>query len=103
MSSGTRTVVISRLAGWVVRTSALIDNVRCEDPFDADVLAPVLQQGADARPDGRLLLLGSADATVTAIIRVRAEIGVDGAYIAPSSSVDARRAGPRRQHDTQAG
>src|SRR5699024_9196895 len=53
---GIRTVVISRLAGWVVGTSALIDNVRCQDPFDADALAPVLQQVADAHPDGPLLL-----------------------------------------------
>src|SRR5690625_614694 len=98
---GIRTVVISRLAGWVVGTSALIDNVRCEDPFDADVLAPVLQQVADARPNGRLLLLGSADATVKAIIRVRDEIGLDERYIAPYISLDTFVAATEKQNFTR--
>lgn len=99
---GIRTVVISRLAGWVVGTSALIDNVRCEDPFDADVLAPILQQVADARPDGRLLLLlGSADATVKAIIRVRDEIGLDERYIAPYISLDTFVAATEKQNFTR--
>src|SRR5690625_7245680 len=98
---GIRTVVISRLAGWVMGTSALIDNVRCEDPLDADVLAPVLQQVADARPDGRLLLLGSADATVKAIIRVRDEIGLDERFIAPYISLDTFVAATEKQNFTR--
>ena len=71
---GIRTIAVSRLAGWVVGTSSIIDNVRCEDPFDARVLAPVLQRIADEHPDRPLLLLGSADSTVKAIIEVREEI-----------------------------
>src|SRR5699024_9427791 len=68
---------------------------------DADVLAPVLQQVADARPDGRLLLLGSADATVKAIIRVRDEIGLDERYIAPYISLDTFVAATEKQNFTR--
>jgi len=98
---GIRTVVISRLAGWVVGTSALIDNVRCQDPFDADALAPVLQQVADAHPDGPLLLLGSADATVKSIIRIRDEIGLDERFIAPYISLDTFVAATEKQNFTR--
>ena len=97
---GIRTVVISRLAGWVVGTSALIDNVRCEDPFDAEILAPVLQQVAEAHPEQRLLLLGSADATVKAIIRVRDEIGLDARFVAPYVGLDTFAAATEKQNFT---
>src|SRR5699024_6808483 len=85
---GIRTVVISRLAGCGLCTFALICNLRCEYPFDAVVLAPVLQQVADPRPDGRLLVLGSAVAPAKAIIRFREDIGLDERYIAPYISVE---------------
>lgn len=98
---GIRTVVISRHAGWVVGTSALIDNVRCEDPFDAEALAPVLQQVAEAHPSRRLLLLGSADATVRPIIELRDEIGLDERYIAPYVSLDTFVAATEKQNFTR--
>ncbi|APX31459.1 hypothetical protein BH708_00515 [Brachybacterium sp. P6-10-X1] len=98
---GIRTVVISRLAGWVVGTSALIDNVRCEDPFDAEALAPVLQQVADGHPGRPLLLLGSADATVKPIIRLRDEIGLDPRYIAPYVGMDAFTEATGKQNFTR--
>lgn len=97
---GIRTVVISRLAGWVVGTSALIDNVHCADPFDAQSLAPVLTEVAAAHPEGRLLLLGSADATVKAVIRARDEIGLDPRYIAPYVDLDTFAAATEKQNFT---
>ncbi|NMA77753.1 MAG: hypothetical protein GX960_10955 [Actinomycetales bacterium] len=98
---GIRTVVVSRLAGWVVGTSSLIDNVRCEDPFDPAALAPVLQEIADARPGRPLLLLGSADATVKPIIRIRDEIGLDERYIAPYIDLDTFAAATEKQNFTR--
>ena len=98
---GIRTVVISRLAGWVVGTSALIDNVRCEDPFDPAALAPVLQQVADAHPGRPLLLLGSADATVKPIIRIRDEIGLDPRYVAPYVDLATFAAATEKQNFTR--
>ena len=98
---GIRTVVISRLAGWVVGTSALIDNVRCDDPFDAEVLAPVLQQVADEHPGRPLLLLGSADATVKPIIRIRDGNGLDPRYIAPYVGMDAFAEATEKQNFTR--
>src|SRR5690606_4997659 len=97
---GIRTVVISRLAGWVVGTSALIDNVHCADPFDAQSLAPVLTEVAAAHPEGPLLLLGSADATVKAVIRARDEIGLDPRYIAPYVDLDTFAAATEKQNFT---
>ena len=98
---GIRTVVISRLAGWVVGTSSLIDNVRCEDPMDPESLAPVLQQVADAHPGRPLLLLGSADATVKPLIRIRDEIGLDPRYIAPYVDLEAFAAATEKQNFTR--
>ncbi|MGP5672393.1 carboxylate--amine ligase [Brachybacterium alimentarium] len=98
---GLRTVVVSRLAGWVVGTSALIDNVRCEDPFDAAKLAPVLQSIAEEHPGLPLVLLGSADSTVKAIIEVRDEIGLDERYIAPYVSHDTFVAATEKQNFTR--
>ncbi|MGP9537516.1 carboxylate--amine ligase [Brachybacterium sp. AOP43-C2-M15] len=98
---GIRTVVVSRLAGWVVGTSALIDNVRCEDPFDAEKLAPVLQRIAEEHPERPLLLLGSADSTVKAIIEVRDRIGLDDRYLAPYVSRDTFAAATEKQNFTR--
>lgn len=98
---GIRTVAVSRLAGWVVGTSSIIDNVRCEDPFDARVLGPVLQQVADEHPDRPLLLLGSADSTVKAIIEVREQIGLDERYLAPYVSSEIFAAATEKQKFTR--
>ena len=98
---GIRTIAVSRLAGWVVGTSSIIDNVRCEDPFDARVLAPVLQRIADEHPDRPLLLLGSADSTVKAIIEVREEIGLDERYLAPYVSHETFVAATEKQNFTR--
>ena len=98
---GIRTIAVSRLAGWVVGTSSIIDNVRCEDPFDARVLAPVLQRIADEHPDRPLLLLGSADSTVKAIIEVREEIGLDERYLAPYVSRETFVAATEKQNFTR--
>jgi D-aspartate ligase len=98
---GIRTVVVSRLAGWVVGTSRLIDNERCEDPFDAQALAPVLQRIADEHPGPRLLLLGSADATVRAIIEARDEFGLDERYLAPYVSRETFTAATEKQNFTR--
>ena len=95
-----RTIAVSRLAGWVVGTSSIIDNVRCEDPFDARVLAPVLQRIADEHPDRQLLLLGSADSTVKAIIEVREQIGLDERYLAPYVSRETFAAATEKQNFT---
>lgn len=98
---GIRTIAVSRLAGWVVGTSSIIDNVRCEDPFDARVLAPVLQRIADEHPDRPLLLLGSADSTVKAIIEVREQIGLDERYLAPYVSSEIFAAATEKQNFTR--
>lgn len=98
---GVRTVAISRLAGWVVGTSSLIDNVQCQDPFDPATLAPVLQEVADAHPGRPLLLLGSADATVKPIIRIRDEIGLDPRYIAPYVDLETFAAATEKQNFTK--
>jgi D-aspartate ligase len=98
---GIRTIAVSRLAGWVVGTSSIIDNVRCEDPFDARVLAPVLQRIADEHPDRPLLLLGSADSTVKAIIEVREQIGLDERYLAPYVSSETFAAATEKQNFTR--
>ena len=98
---GIRTVVVSRLAGWVVGTSSIIDNVRCEDPFDARVLAPVLQRIADEHPGKPLLLLGSADSTVKAVIEARDEIGLDERYLAPYVSRETFAAATEKQNFTR--
>ena len=94
-------MVISRLAGWVVGTSSLIDNVQCQDPFDPETLAPVLQEVADAHPGRPLLLLGSADATVKPIIRIRDEIGLDPRYIAPYVDLETFAAATEKQNFTK--
>lgn len=99
---GIRSVVISRLQGWHISRSAIIENVRCADPFDAAQLAPVLQDVAAAHPEGRLLLLGSADATVKAIIRVRDETdALDERWVAPYVDLEAFRAGTEKQNFTE--
>ena len=99
---GIRSVVISRLQGWHISRSAIIENVRCADPFDAAQLAPVLQDVAAAHPEGRLLLLGSADATVKAIIRVRDETDVlDERWVAPYVDLETFRAGTEKQNFTE--
>ncbi|MBE9404049.1 hypothetical protein IOE58_07550 [Brachybacterium sp. Marseille-Q2903] len=99
---GIRSVVISRLQGWHISRSAIIENVRCADPFDAAQLAPVLQDVAAAHPEGRLLLLGSADATVKAIIRVRDETdALDERWVAPYVDLETFRAGTEKQNFTE--
>lgn len=98
---GIRTVVISRVASWVVGTSAIIDHVRCADPFDPASLAPVLAQVAQDHPDRPLMLLGSADSTVKAIIRVRDELGLDDRYLVPYVGMDAFVAATEKQNFTR--
>ncbi|MGP9695567.1 carboxylate--amine ligase [Brachybacterium sp. AOP25-B2-12] len=99
---GVRTVVISRLAGWHVTHSAITENVSCPDPFDPQELAPVLVQVARAHPEGPLLLLGSADATVKAIIQVRDEVGgLDERWIAPYVDLATFRRGTEKQNFTE--
>lgn len=99
---GIRSVVISRLEGWHIFRSALIENVRCTDPFDPAQLAPVLQSVAAARPGVRLMLLGSADATVKAIIRVRDEMDVlDERWVVPYVDLATFRAATEKQNFTE--
>lgn len=96
---GRRSVIISRAAGWHVADSAFITNVSCADPFDPAALAPVLAEVARSHPEGALLLLGSADATVKAIIRVRDEFAALGdRWIAPYVDMDTFRAGTEKQN-----
>lgn len=99
---GLGSTVISKLGGWHISDSAIIRNVHCTDPFDAAALLPVLREVAAAHPSGRLLLLGSADATVKAIIRVRDELqGLDERWIAPYVSLETFRAGTEKQNFTR--
>ncbi|MCL6421894.1 hypothetical protein Bequi_00590 [Brachybacterium sp. JHP9] len=99
---GISTVVVSRLQGWVISRSAFIENVPCADPFDAEKLAPALLAVAERVPEGRLLLLGSADATVKPIIRVRDELAaLDDRWIVPYVDMPTFRAATEKQNFTE--
>lgn len=99
---GLTTVVVSKLAGWHVTDSAITRSVTCPDPFDPAQLAPVLQRIARKIPTGRLLLLGSADASVKSIIGVRDELAaLDGRWIAPYVDMETFRRGTEKQNFTQ--
>ncbi len=98
---GIRTIIVSRLAGWHVTDSAITVNVHCDDPFDHEVLAPVLADIAGRIAHGRLILLGSADATVKPIIRVRDETDVLGdRWVVPYVDLETFRAGTEKQNFT---
>ncbi|UYG16727.1 hypothetical protein BRM3_14185 [Brachybacterium huguangmaarense] len=98
---GIRTVIVSRLAGWHVTDSAITVNVHCDDPFDHEALAPVLADIAGRIAHGRLILLGSADATVKPIIRVRDETDVlDDRWVVPYVDLETFRAGTEKQNFT---
>lgn len=98
---GISTVIVSRLAGWHVTDSAITRNITCADPFDPAELAPTLERVARENPEGPLLLLGSADATVKAIIRVRDELGaLDDRWVAPYVDLDTFRRGTEKQNFT---
>ncbi|GAA1716980.1 hypothetical protein [Brachybacterium phenoliresistens] len=98
---GVRSIVISRLRGWHVDRSAIIENVSCPDPFDPAQLAPVLAQVAAAHSGAPVMLLGSADATVKAIIAVRDTMGaLPEGWTAPYVGMDAFRAGTEKQNFT---
>lgn len=99
---GMTTVIVSRLAGWHVTDSAITRNITCADPFDPAELAPTLDRVAREHPEGRLLLLGSADATVKAIIRVRDELGaLDDRWVAPYVDLETFRRGTEKQNFTE--
>lgn len=99
---GLTSVVVSRLRGWHVDRSAIIENVSCSDPFDHRALAPVLESIEQAHPEGRLLLLASADAAVKAVIRVRDETDALGPrWITPYVDLERFRAGTEKQNFTQ--
>ncbi|WP_245617271.1 hypothetical protein [Knoellia subterranea] len=96
---GMRSVVVSRLAGWHVADSAIIDHVLCEDPGDPEVLVDTLRSIAAQRPGERFLLLGSADAAVTSIVRIRDELkGLDSRWVAPYVGMEQLRAGTEKQN-----
>lgn len=98
---GVRSVVISRLRGWHVDRSAIIENVSCPDPFDPQQLAPVLEDVARQRTGAPVMLLGSADATVKAIIGVRDVLGrLPEGWVAPYVGMEAFRAGTEKQNFT---
>ncbi|MGQ4510409.1 carboxylate--amine ligase [Dermabacteraceae bacterium P13147] len=95
---GIKTVVVSKLQGWHVSDSAIIENVSCPDPFSADALLPVLRELENTRP-GKFLLLGSADATVKAIIGARE--GLSERWLAPYVDMETFRAGTEKQNFTR--
>lgn len=96
---GVRSVVVSRLMGWHVADSAIIDHLRCEDPGSPDVLLDTLRGIAAQRPGERFLLLGSADAAVTSIVRIRDELkGLDGRWVAPYVGMEQLSAGTEKQN-----
>ncbi|WP_058234451.1 carboxylate--amine ligase [Devriesea agamarum] len=95
---GKSTVVISKLRGWHVDRSRIIDNVTCLDPFDSQALLPVLEDVGRTHPDGKLLLLGSADATVKAIIGLRDRL--DQRWVVPYVSREQFDAGTQKQNFT---
>jgi D-aspartate ligase len=98
---GLRTVVVSRLLGWQIDRSAIIENVHCEDPFDPSALADALARVEALHPTGSLLLLGSADAAVKAIIRARDEMSVlDERWEVPYVDLETFRAGTEKQNFT---
>ncbi|MFC0674151.1 carboxylate--amine ligase [Brachybacterium hainanense] len=98
---GVRSIVISRLRGWHVDRSAIIENVTCADPFDAAQLAPVIEEIARGRTTAPVILLGSADATVKAIIALRDQLGrLPEGWRAPYVGMDAFRAGTEKQNFT---
>ncbi len=98
---GIRSVVISRLRGWHVDGSAIIENVSCADPFDAQVLAPVLKSVAAEHPEGSLLLLASADAAVKAVIGVRDTTdALDERWVVPYVDRERFQAGTEKQNFT---
>jgi D-aspartate ligase len=82
-----KSVVISRSLGWQISRSAIIENRSCADPFDPEALAPVL--------------LGSADATVKAILQVREESEVLGErWVVPYVDLETFRGGTEKQNFT---
>lgn len=103
---GLTSIVVSRLLGWQISRSSIITNVQCPDPLDPVQLAPVLARiQADVsaqRPGTRLLLLGSADATVKSIIRVRDELrALDQDWVVPYVGLEAFEAGTEKQNFTR--
>lgn len=98
---GISTIVVSKLAGWHVSDSAIIENVSCPDPFDPAQLGPVLARIAETHGSGRLLLLGSADATVKAIIGVRdGSDALSDRWVVPYVDMDTFRRGTEKQNFT---
>lgn len=99
---GVRSLVISRLRGWHVEDSAFIDRLLCPDPTEPAELARTLASVPERLPAQRpVLLLGSADSTVKAIIRVRDELGaLPEGWTAPYVDMDAFRAGTEKQNFT---
>lgn len=68
---GVRTVVVSRTVPYAVRDAGIVDNLVCPDMDDQQALADFLHGVADTRPDHRLLLLGTMDAWIERIGRLR--------------------------------
>lgn len=99
---GLRSTVISRLQGWHVDRSAIIANVTCRDPFDPQALGEVLREVATDSGQNRLLLLGSADAAVKSIIRVRDELQLlDEDWVVPYVDLETFRRGTEKQNFTE--
>ncbi|MCT1717119.1 carboxylate--amine ligase [Dermabacter hominis] len=103
---GVKSIVVSAKLGWQIARSAIIDNVLCEDPMDPDVLAPSLTAIAEKigaeRPNAHVIVLGSADATVKSIIRVRDELrAMDPAWTVPYVGLEAFEAGTEKNNFTR--
>lgn len=99
---GLRSTVISKLQGWHVDRSAIIDNISCRDPFDPQALGETLTAIAAEARTAKLLLLGSADATVKSIIRVRDELQLLGEqWVVPYVDLATFRAGTEKQNFTE--
>jgi D-aspartate ligase len=97
---GLSTVVVSRLQGWHVTGSAFVVNRSSADPFDPDALLPTLEAVAGEHPDVPLLLLGSADATVKAIIALRDRGALDDRWVVPYVPAATFAAGTEKQNFT---
>lgn len=103
---GVTSIVVSAKLGWHISRSAIINNVLCPDPVDpthlASTLATVSSQIKARTPQVPVLLLGSADATVKAIINVRdALAALPENWIAPYVNLAQFEAGTEKNNFTR--
>ena len=100
---GVRSIVISTQLGWHIARSAIIDNRLIGDTMDPQQLAAELARIEESTPaPTRLILLGSADATVKTIIRVRDELASldPQRWVVPYVGLEAFEAATEKQNFT---